>query len=99
MPPQGESTGLAIEDGVLLARILSSSELSIQGAFRTYERTRRSRINTAYEEAVMRWENVKDKSWFMQKVIEWLTWVFLWYKMGAFESSLSYDVRKVEIVE
>jgi salicylate hydroxylase len=99
MPPQGESTGLAIEDGVLLARILSSSELSIQGAFGTYERTRRSRINTAYEEAVMRWENVKDKSWFMQKVIEWLTWVFLWYKMGAFESSLSYDVRKVEIVE
>jgi 2-polyprenyl-6-methoxyphenol hydroxylase-like FAD-dependent oxidoreductase len=99
MPPQGESTGLAIEDGVLLARILSSSELPIQGAFRTYERTRRSRINTAYEEAVMRWENVKDRSWFMQKVIEWLTWVFLWYKMGAFESSLSYDVRKVEIVE
>jgi len=35
----------------------------------------------------------------MQKVIEWLMWAVLWYKMGAFESSLSYDVRKVEIVE
>jgi salicylate hydroxylase len=100
MPPQGESTGLAIEDGVLLARILSSSsEVSIQGAFRTYEKTRRSRIDTAYKEAVLRWENVKDRSWFMQKVIEWLMWAVLWYKMGAFESSLSYDVRKVEIVE
>jgi salicylate hydroxylase len=99
MPPQGESTGLAIEDGVLLARILSPSKLSVQGAFRTYEKTRRPRIDAAYKEAVFRWENVKDRSWFMQKVIEWLTWAFLWYKMGAFESSLSYDVRKVEIVE
>jgi salicylate hydroxylase len=100
MPPQGESTGLAIEDGVLLARILSSSsELSIQGAFGTYEKTRRPRINTAYNEAVLRWENVKDRNWFMQKVIEWLMWVILWYKMGAFESSLSYDVRNVEMVE
>lgn len=99
MPPQGESTGLAIEDGILLARVFSSSsEMSIQGAFRVYEKTRRSRIDTAYKEAVLRWENVKDRSWFMQKVIEWLMWAILWYKMDSFESSVSYDVRKEEIV-
>jgi salicylate hydroxylase len=100
MPPQGESTGLAIEDGVLMARIFSlSSERSIQEVFGVYEKTRRRRIDTAYKEAVMRWENVKDRSWLFQKVIEWLTWVFLWYKMGDFESSMSYDVRKEEILE
>jgi 2-polyprenyl-6-methoxyphenol hydroxylase-like FAD-dependent oxidoreductase len=100
MPPQGESTGLAIEDGVLLARVLSSSsEMPIQRVFQVYEKTRRPRIDTAYKEAVSRWENVKDRSWLMQKVVEWLTWVFLWYKMDAFESSVSYDVRKEEIVE
>jgi salicylate hydroxylase len=100
MPPQGESTGLAIEDGVLLARIFSlSSERPIQEAFGVYVKTRRPRIDTAYKEAVMRWENVKDKSWFFQKIIEWLTWVFLWYKMADFESSMSYDVRKEEILE
>jgi salicylate hydroxylase len=99
MPPQGESTGLAIEDGILLARILScSSEMSFQEAFQVYDRTRRARIDTAYKEAMFRWEGVKDRSWFTQKVIEWLMWVFLWYKMDAFESSVSYDVRKEEIV-
>lgn len=100
MPPQGESTGLAIEDGVLLARILASSnERSIEMTFQVYERTRRPRIDSAYKEAVSRWESVKNRSWLMQKVIEWLTWAFLWYKTNNFEKSISYDVRKEEIVE
>lgn len=100
MPPQGESTGLAIEDGVLIARVLSLfSGRPIQEAFGSYEKTRRPRIDKAYQDAVFRWENVKDKSWLVQKIIETLTWVFLWYKMTAFEASMSYDVRKEEIVE
>jgi salicylate hydroxylase len=99
MPPQGESTGLAIEDGVLLARVFSSlPEKSISEIFSVYEETRRPRINTAYKEAAMRWEGVKDRGWFLQKLIEWLMWFILWYKMDAFEASLSYDVRKEELV-
>ncbi len=99
MPPQGESTGLAIEDSVLFARVVETFlDTPIQKAFQVYEKTRRPRIDTAYKEAVMRWENVKDRSWFFQKVIEWMMWVFLWYKMGDFESSMSYDVRKEEIL-
>jgi salicylate hydroxylase len=63
MPPQGESTGLAIEDDVLLARVPSSSpEIPIQEEFRAYEKTQRSRIDTAYKDAVFRLENVKDRS-------------------------------------
>jgi salicylate hydroxylase len=100
MPPQGESTGLAIEDGVLLARVMASaSEKPIQEAFRVYEKTRRSRIDIAYKEAVMRWENVKDRSWFSQKVIEWLMWIVLWYRRNPFELSMSYDIRQEEILE
>jgi salicylate hydroxylase len=99
MPPQGESTGLAIEDGVLLARVVSScSGKPIQEAFQLYEKTRRPRIDVAYKEAVSRWENVKDRSWFFQKVIELMMWAFLWYKMADYESSFSYDVRKEQIV-
>lgn len=100
MPPQGESTGLAIEDGVLLARVLSSSsKMTIQESFQTYEKTRRSRIDIAYKDAVFKWDNAKDRSWLMQKVIEWLLWAFLWYKMSVFESSISYDVQKEDIIE
>jgi 2-polyprenyl-6-methoxyphenol hydroxylase-like FAD-dependent oxidoreductase len=98
MPPQGESTGLAIEDGVLLARILTNHNTSVQEAFLAYENTRRSRINSAYKEAVMRWGNMKDRSWLMQKVMEWLMWAILWYKLEAFESSMSYDIRKEPVV-
>jgi len=100
MPPQGESTGLAIEDGILLARVFSSSpEMSIKRAFQVYEKTRRPRIDAAYREAAFRWEGAKDRSWLMQKILEWLMWVILWYKVDAIESSVSYDVRKESIVD
>jgi len=99
MPPQGESTGFAIEDGVLLARVMASaSEKSVQELFRLYEKTRRRRIDIAYDDAILRWENVKDRRWFVQKVLEWLMWLVLWYKWTSFESSMSYDVRQEEIL-
>lgn len=100
MPPQGESTGLAIEDSVLFARILSASpEIPIKEEFRVYEKTRRPRIDKAYKEAVMKWEGYKDRRWLVQKLIEWLMWMILWYQMSAYEASISYDVRNEEIVE
>jgi len=77
MPPQGESTGLAIEDAVLFARILERfPEKSILDAFETYEKTRRPRIVTAYQHATARWR-VYDKSWLVTKLEEWATSVYL----------------------
>ena len=73
--------------------------MSIKKAFQVYEKTRRPRIDAAYKEAVFRWERTKDRSWFVQKILEWLMWVILWYKVNAIESSTSYDVRKENIVE
>jgi len=100
MPPQGESTGLAIEDSVLFARVVETlSDSPISRVFAAYERTRRPRIDVAYKAALARWERVKDKNWLVQKLEEWLTWAFLWFKAGAFQKSFSYDVRKEEIVE
>lgn len=100
MPPQGESTGLAIEDSVLLARVLEElSDKPASSVFAAYEKTRRPRIDTAYKEAVARWGNVKDKTWLRQKLEEWLTWVYMWYKADDFEKSFAYDVRKEEIIE
>ena len=100
MPPQGESTGLAIEDGVLIARVFSLFPAkSCQEIFGIYEKTRRPRIDEAHKEAVSRWENVKDRSWFAQKVIEWAMWIILWYKADAFTTSSGYDVREENIIE
>lgn len=79
MPPQGESTGLAIEDSVLIARVLEKyPEKPIAGVFEAYEKTRTPRIDTAYKEAVFRWGNVRDKTWLRQKFEEWFTWLYIW---------------------
>lgn len=77
MPPQGESTGLAIEDATLFAQIVEGfPEKSIQDLFETYEKTRRPRINLAYKHATSRWR-VYDKSWLTNKFEEWATWAYL----------------------
>jgi 2-polyprenyl-6-methoxyphenol hydroxylase-like FAD-dependent oxidoreductase len=100
MPPQGESTGLAIEDSILFGRVLEKfHDKPISAIFKAYENTRRSRIDVAYNDATTRWEGTKDKSWLTQKFYDWLTWIFLWYKAKDFEKSFYYDVRSEEIVE
>lgn len=100
MPPQGESTGLAIEDSVLLARVFEKlSTKSVPEVFKAYEKTRRPRIDIAYAEAVSRWTRVKDKSWVVQKLEEWLTWAYMWYKSDDFAKSFAYDVTREEIIE
>jgi 2-polyprenyl-6-methoxyphenol hydroxylase-like FAD-dependent oxidoreductase len=55
MPPQGESTGFAIEDAVLVSRVFDRfSQKDLSHIFEVYEKTRRPRINKAYKEAVWR---------------------------------------------
>ena len=50
MPPQGESTGIALEDGVLLARILRERHAThtIPQLVATYEALRRPTIDKLY---------------------------------------------------
>ena len=66
MPPQGESTGIVLEDGVLLARcILRKQEMGgiIKEAFNAYEALRRERINAAYRESQAVVSSVQDVGW------------------------------------
>jgi len=99
MPPQGESTGLAIEDGILFARIMEQlSEQPLQEIFDAFEKTRRSRIDDAYKEAISRFSLLKDKSWVRAKSEEWLTWIYCWLKGYTWQRSFAYDVRKEVIV-
>ena len=95
MPPQGEAAGLALEDATLLARVFQECpKKTIPEVFTAYERTRRPRINAAYKNANLRWENVKDKGWVKQKGFEWIFWAFLWVKGEGHQRNMAYDVRK-----
>jgi salicylate hydroxylase len=100
MPPQGESTAFAIEDAVLISRVLERfPKDDISRVFMVYENTRRHRIDKAYKEAVFRWSQIKDKSWLQHKVTEWATSWFLWLKREAFEASVTYDIQATKLVE
>ena len=100
MPPQGESTGFAIEDAVLISRVFERfPQGDISRIFKVYENTRRARIDKAYKEAVFRWSQISDKSWFMQKATEWGASWFLWLKRDEFEASVTYDIQEETLVE
>ena len=57
MPPQGESTGVAIEDGVLLAHVLSRRDTgrSVPQMLADYEALRRADVEALHKTSMARW--------------------------------------------
>lgn len=99
MPPQGESTGFAIEDSILFARVAESlQDRPVKEIFLCYEKTRRARITEGWKHANERFENLKDKNWLQQSVIEWFTGWYMWFSRDRWEKSMTYDVRNEELV-
>ena len=80
MPPQGESVGLCIEDAIIFSRcMMHHASYDFSSIFDAYERIRRQPIDHAHNEAVRRWETVKDSGWFMYQMKTLLTpWVLWW---------------------
>ena len=98
MPPQGESVGLALEDVVLLSRILEHHETrSVKELFQCYDRLRRPRINAAVKEANFGFETIKDRSWFTTVLMDWLTWIFLAWRAIRKEEEFAFDVRNIKL--
>jgi 2-polyprenyl-6-methoxyphenol hydroxylase-like FAD-dependent oxidoreductase len=100
MPPQGESVGLALEDVILLSRLLSErKDAPIDHIFKKYEDIHRGRINAAVNAANFGFETIKDRSWFMTFLLELVTWLFLTLTAARKEREFAYDVRDVELSE
>ena len=85
MPPQGESTGIVFEDGVLFSRCLAqwmdtrqSEGVPVKEAFDAYENLRRARIDTAFDESQSVIKTVQDTPWLGHKikmnVVPWYLW-------------------------
>lgn len=93
MPPQGESTGYALEDAILFARAVQRDlDKGINAAFDTYERTRRDHIDKAYDESAFGWETQKDSGWIVFLLRSWLTSAFLWWTSTARQRRYNEDV-------
>lgn len=98
MPPQGESTGVAIEDAVLLARVVSRRDTrSVGQMLGDYEALRRPVINKTYDEAVFRWRQVGDKSWLGTVAMEWFSAAYIWGMNRWSKDSFGRDVRTLEL--
>jgi len=98
MPPQGESTGIAIEDGMLLARVLSRRDIrSISQMFADYEALRRPVIKKVYDEATFRWERVGERSWLGMVLMEWLTGIYVWSMNYWSKDNFGRDVRTLDL--
>ena len=100
MPPQGESTGYAIEDGVLIAHVLQRhSSRTVPQLFEDYEKLRRPTINKLYKETMARWAGAarEDSGYITTLIVEWITgWVLMLMNMRT-EDHFSSDVTKLEL--
>ncbi|KAF2658286.1 FAD/NAD(P)-binding domain-containing protein [Lophiostoma macrostomum CBS 122681] len=104
MPPQGESTGIVFEDGVLFARCLGRWMEEGQGqgkpvkeAFDAYERLRRGRIDVAFDESQSVVKTVNDAGWFAHKLKTNIVPWYLWWTRGYREKHFVEDVTTCEL--
>ena len=65
--------------------------------FAAYEKIRRSHIDHAYDQAVSRWETVKDSGWFVYRIMIFLTPWILWWTAKAREEEFSQDWSEADI--
>lgn len=98
VPPMGESTGVAIEDGVLLAHVFSRrGERSIKKLFEDYEALRREVINKTSRETMARWGDASEWSWMKTVMIDWLMWIILAFMNRSSKDHFRRDVRMLPL--
>ena len=98
MSPQGESTGICIEDAVVFARaILHHKTHSLPSIFATYERFRRPEIDAAVAEANMRWETIKDSGWLAYRLKCAATPWFIWWTERERQEAFSRDYSDLDL--
>jgi salicylate hydroxylase len=104
MPPQGESTGIVFEDGVLFARCLAKwmearrqEGVPVKEAFDAYEKLRRARIDTAFDESQSVVKTVQDTPWWghmlKMNIVPW----YLWWTRTYRERHFVEDVTTCEL--
>ncbi|RKL06369.1 hypothetical protein BFJ68_g10373 [Fusarium oxysporum] len=98
MPPQGESTGIAIEDGVLFAHVLSEGiSTGVPYVMEAYEALRRHDIKKLHAETMVRWNAGSSSSWLWSIVMEFITWAYLLLSNYRQKDYFKRDVRSFKL--
>ncbi|KAF1845694.1 FAD/NAD(P)-binding domain-containing protein [Cucurbitaria berberidis CBS 394.84] len=104
MPPQGESTGIVFEDGVLFSRCLAKwmqtrrdNGVPVKEAFDAYQKLRRARIDTAFNESQSVVKTVQDTPWLGHKIkMNVVPW-YLWWTRSYRDKHFVEDVTTCEL--
>lgn len=104
MPPQGESTGIVFEDGVLFSRCLAKwmesrqkEGVPVKEAFDAYEKLRRARIDIAFDESQSVVATVQDAPWLKHKIkMNIIPW-YLWWTSSYREKHFVEDVTSCKL--
>jgi 2-polyprenyl-6-methoxyphenol hydroxylase-like FAD-dependent oxidoreductase len=99
MPPQGESTSIAIEDGVLIARILSQHTTKpVEQLFSDFASVRRADIDKRYKAAEKMSKMVSSKPPGVRGLLmDLVTMVWLFIKKRQRTDILKSDVRSIAL--
>lgn len=94
----GESTGICIEDAIVFSRaMIHHRTKSLQSIFLAYEAFRREHIEAAVLQAGQRFENVKDKGWFVYQMLCFFTPWVLWWSANAREKEFAEDHTELDL--
>ncbi|EPS35069.1 hypothetical protein H072_11419 [Dactylellina haptotyla CBS 200.50] len=104
MPPLAQGVGLAVEDSVMLDRLLNAhldkdkeSDMKAivwEDLWKKLVKIRIPRVKKDYDRAVGGFEGLKDKGWFVAMMKDWLVWFYLWAIGVKFDEAFKYDVYK-----
>lgn len=102
MPPQGESTGIVFEDTVIFSRCLTrwlerAGTGSMEEAFEAYERLRKPRIATAFDESQSVLRTVSDSGWIGHTIKTYVVPWYLWYTRSYREKHFIEDVTTSDL--
>lgn len=101
MPPQGEATGIVLEDTVLFARCVArQQELGtgeLKDAFAAYEGLRRARIDAAFKESAAVVKTVQDAGWVGHRIKCFVVPWFLWWTRPSREKHFIEDVTTSDL--
>lgn len=99
MPPQGESTGIAIEDGMLIAEVLRRrSTRPVNKLFSDYESVRRGVIDKHYQEAEKMGKLISSKpSGVMGVIMDLVLMVLMWVRKRQQVDHFKGDVRDIDL--
>lgn len=98
MAPQGESTGLCIEDSIIFARaMVHHQNHPLPSIFEAFQRLRRPHIDVAYDQAAWRWETVRDSGWFVFNMKMWGMPLWMWWTENKRQEAMAEDLTELQV--